>query len=248
MSCSFCLRLSRENEIRWTCPSPWILRIISQSKYSLRRVTGRAGTLCERSSVYRLQRGTVVVVLVKHLEANLLYYDPVAACLSKMHSCTCDLRNLNWCRIFNRISTVIVSHCVCFPTGPSCQDRSAGSYQSHGGHRGKGSLPHYSQSVPVSSCVVFEATLSPAQKESLFISILFRHPFYAPPVLYLECQLLKCILSCSNSLSNTINTKHYLCHRMNYLTTVWWRNEGNSANEPLRAGWSDGWQTALHSI
>lgn len=113
MSCSFCLRLSRENEIRWTCPSPWILRIISQSKYSLRRVTGRAGTLCERSSVYRLQRGTVVVVLVKHLEANLLYYDPVAACLSKMHSCTCDLRNLNWCRIFNRISTVIVSHCVC---------------------------------------------------------------------------------------------------------------------------------------
>lgn len=164
MSCSFCLRLSRENEIRWTCPSPWILRIISQSKYSLRRVTGRAGTLCERSSVYRLQRGTVVVVLVKHLEANLLYYVPVAACLSKMHSCTCDLRNLNWCRIFNRISTVIVSHCVCFPTGPSCQDRSAGSYQSHGGHRGKGSLPHYSQSVPVSSCVVFEATLSPAQK------------------------------------------------------------------------------------
>lgn len=150
MSCSFCLRLSRENEIRWTCPSPWILRIISQSKYSLRRVTGRAGTLCERSSVYRLQRGTVVVVLVKHLEANLLYYDPVAACLSKMHSCTCDLRNLNWCRIFNRISTVIVSHCVCFPTGPSCQDRSAGSYQSHGGHRGKGSLPHYSQSVHVS--------------------------------------------------------------------------------------------------
>lgn len=90
-----------------------MLRIISQSKYSLRKVTGRAGTLCERSSVYRLQRGTVVVVLVKHLEANLLYYDPVAACLSKMHSCTCDLRNLNWCRIFNRISTVIVSHCVC---------------------------------------------------------------------------------------------------------------------------------------